>query len=147
MILLDTTILVYAVGSEHDLRAPCRAVIDLAREQEARVSTTVEAIQEFAHVRAKRRGRADAADLARDYAIGLAPLLRPEGEDLLLGLEWFRSTTELGAFDAVLAGAALRHGLPLASADGSFAEVTGLRVLDPRSPSFLEEARELARDS
>jgi predicted nucleic acid-binding protein len=72
-------------------------------------TTTVEAIQEFAHVRAQRRGRFDAAGLAEDYVELLAPLLAVTAEDRGAGLALFARSEGLGALDAVLAAGC---GLP-----------------------------------
>jgi len=55
-----------------------------------RATTTLEVIQEFAHVRARRRGRKDAVRHARAYADVFAPLLLPVGEDLDRGLALFQ---------------------------------------------------------
>ncbi len=138
MIVFDTTILVYAVGSDHELRAPCRRALELARDGSVRATTTIEVVQELAHVRARRRSRADAALLARACVAGLRPLLRPDEDDVTDGLLLYERSEALGAFDAVLAAAARRRGWTIASADRAFAEVTGLDVLDPARPGFLE---------
>ena len=61
MILLDTTVLVYAVGDAHPLRQPCRQLVEAVRDAHLRATTTTEVIQEFAHVRSRRRPRHDAA--------------------------------------------------------------------------------------
>lgn len=45
MILLDTTILVYAVGTDHHLREPCRQLLEGVRDGRLRACTTVEVIQ------------------------------------------------------------------------------------------------------
>lgn len=138
MIVLDTTVLVYAVGDEHPLRSPCRQVIELAESGKLVATTTVEVIQEFVHVRARRRSRADAAALGADLATLLSPLLRPDGNDLRRALELFERTEALGAFDAVLATTALHVGADaLVSADRGFATVSDLRHLDPGDPNFI----------
>jgi len=142
VILVDTTVLVYSVGTDHDLRSPCRDLLRLVEEGRVRATTTVEVLQEFAHVRARRRSRADAVAVARNAAIGLSPLAHPDFEDLMEGLELFRTSERLGAFDAVLAASALRQGWALASADTAFEAVQGLRYLNPASPTFLAETRE-----
>jgi predicted nucleic acid-binding protein len=141
MIMFDTTILVYAVGAEHPLRNPTRSMIEMVRDQRIRATTTVEVVQEFAHVRARRRSRADAASRASEFAVGLAPLSQPDEDDLLEGLELFRDTDDLGPFDAVLAATARRRAWALASADRSFERVDGLLFLNPASPAFLDEVR------
>jgi predicted nucleic acid-binding protein len=126
VIVLDTTILTYAVGDEHPMREPCRTLLRQAGRGRVDATTTVEVIQEFVHVRARRRGRADAAALGRDYATLFAPLLAPTAEVLVDGMRIYEVTHALGAFDAVLAAAAIANGATLVSADRAFAEVAGL---------------------
>ncbi len=132
MIVLDTTVLVYAKGDTHPLRDPCRELISAIANRDLEATTTVEAIQEFVHVRARRRGRSDAAKLASDYIELLSPLLTVSGEHLRQGLSIFESSERLGAFDAALAAAALSIGAPrLISADTAFASVPGLHHVVP----------------
>ena len=100
MIVVDTTVLVYAVGDGHLLSDPCRELVRRVGDARIRATTTVEVLQEFAHVRARRRGRADAAELTRTYRRLFAPLLPCDGEDLEAGLELFGHHDALGAFDA-----------------------------------------------
>ena len=139
MIVVDTTVLVYAVGAEHPLRQPCRDLIARIGAGEVAATTTVEVIQEFAHVRARRRTAVDAASVSSDYATLLAPLLRPDEEDLGRGLELFAAIGGLGAFDAVLAATVMRSErlTALVSADRSFALVDGLDHRDPADPGAL----------
>ncbi len=139
MILLDTTVLVYAVGADHPLREPCRAVISAVGDGRIAATTTVEVLQEFAHVRARRRGRDDAALLTERYAALLAPLVTVDADDLTLGMRDFRAHDDVGAFDAVLAAVAQRreHISALVSADRAFAGIPGLAWLDPADGAFL----------
>jgi uncharacterized protein len=134
MIVLDTTVLVYAKGGDHPLAAPCRSLIQAIGAGRVQATTTAEVIQEFVHVRARRRDRRDAAGLGRAYLDLLTPLL-PLNEALIRGgLRLFVSASKLGAFDAVLAAAAMEAGAEaLVSADRAFASVKGLRHLDPGS--------------
>jgi hypothetical protein len=137
VIVVDTTILISAVGGEHELREPSGALLAAAREGRIAVTTTPEVIQEFVHARARRRGRADAASLGRDLATGLAPLVVVDEEDLAIGLALFERT-QLGSFDSVLAALALRRGCTLVSADRAFGEVPGLVHVAPGTPAFAE---------
>jgi uncharacterized protein len=135
MIVLDTTVLVYAKGTNHPLRDPCRRLIEAIAARELDATTTVEVIQEFVHVRAQRRGRSDAAALGGDYADLLAPLLTTGDEHLRNGLALFEREDRLGAFDVVLAATALEVGASaFVSADGAFAAVKGLRHVIPDEP-------------
>ena len=86
MIVLDTTVLVYAEGSEHPLRDPCRALIATIAAGDVTATTAVRVIQELVHVPARRRERTDAAAMGRDYAELLSPLLPVGGEHLERGL-------------------------------------------------------------
>jgi predicted nucleic acid-binding protein len=134
MVVLDTTVLVYAKGAEHPLRDPCRRLIGAIAEGELEATTTAEVIQEFAHVRARRRGREDATSLARDYATLLAPLLVLTPAALDRGLTLFERSERLGPFDAVLAAAAEAAGAEaLVSADGGFGEIPGLAHVVPNA--------------
>lgn len=132
MIVLDTTVLVYATGGDHALREPCRRLVEGISQGHVEASTTVEVVQEFVHVRARRRGRHDAAALGAAYADLLAPLLPVLGQDLERGLGLYRDSERLGAFDAVLAAAAMaRQATCLVSADTAFAGVPGLVHVAP----------------
>ncbi len=131
MILVDTTVLSYAVGAEHPLREPCRRLLCALADERIQATTTIEVIQEFVHVRARRRSRADAVALARHYIAALSPLVT-RAEDLSLGLRLFEAQADLGAFDSVLAAVALnRRAEALVSADHAFGGVAGLRWVDP----------------
>jgi len=132
MIVVDTTVLVYAVGSEHAYREPSRSLIEAVRAGDIQATTTIEVIQEFAHVRARRRGRDDARRLAAAYADLLAPLRTTSELNLRSGLEQWARSERLGAFDAVLAEVARDLGaLAVVSADRAFEDVDGVRHVIP----------------
>jgi uncharacterized protein len=132
MIVLDTTVLVYAVGADHPLREPCQQLIRAVADGTVLATTTVEVIQEFTHVRARRRDRKDAAALARDYIELLSPLLIVEETDLREGLRLYEEKSGFGAFDAILAAAAHAAGADaLVSADSGFADITAIQHVVP----------------
>lgn len=134
MILIDTTVLVYAVGAVEGPRDANRRLLEAIRDERVRATTTAEVIQEFAHVYARRRSRKEAARLATDYADLLSPLIAVERRDLDEGLVLFERLAALGAFDAVLAAVALNRGAEaIVSADGAFAHIPRLRHVDPVS--------------
>lgn len=132
MIVLDTTVLVYAKGTDHPLRDPCRALVAAIAEEHLEATTTAEVIQEFVHVRARRRDRGDAAARGRDYVELLSPLLSVTRDHLQRGLTLFETTPRLGAFDAVLAAAAAEAGaMAIVSADTAFAGVPDIAHIVP----------------
>lgn len=139
MIVVDTTVLVYAVGAEHPLREQSRRLLEAAAGGGIAATTTVEVVQEFAHVRGRRRERSDAVALAREYARLLAPLLAVGSDDLERGLALFEAQPALGAFDAVLAAAAVGAGAEaLVSSDRAFGTVPGLRYAALGTQKFEE---------
>lgn len=132
MIVLDTTVLVYALGRDHELRDPCRTLIEAIGDGRIDATTTPEVIQEFTHVRARRTDRRDAAKTAADYAELLDPLVTVQRQHLLAGLTLFERDDALGAFDAVLCAVALETGADaVVSADRAFAAVPGLHHVTP----------------
>ena len=140
MILLDTTILVYAVGADHPLREPCRRIVTAIGDGRLAATTTVEVLQEFAHVRARRRGRADARATASSFAALLGPLVQPDADDLEQGLRLFVEHESIGAFDAVLAAIVQRrdHLTGLLTADTGFATISGFPAWNPSNAGALD---------
>jgi predicted nucleic acid-binding protein len=135
VILLDTTVLVYAIGEEHPLRDPCRRLLAAHADGQLDATTTIEVIQEFTHIRAQRRTRQDAVRIGRHYLAALSPITTT-AQDLDRGLELFERYPKLGAFDAVLAAVALSRAETLVSADHAFASVGGLVWVDPATPAL-----------
>lgn len=138
MIVVDTTVLVYAVGGEHPLREPSARLVDAVGDGRVTATTTVEVVQEFVHVRSRTHDRANAVALGRRWAALLSPLLQPSERDLELGLSFF-GQGDVGAFDAILAATALGHGAEaLVSADRAFAKIPGLVHVSPGAPEFTD---------
>lgn len=139
MIILDTSVLVYAVGSDHPLTRPCERLVEAIRAGRVRATTTPEVIQEFAHVRSRRRSRHDAAVLGHAYVDLLSPLIVVESEDVVRGLRLFERHSHLDAFDAVLAAVAIeRQAEALLSGDRAYGAVRGVPYVDPATPALDE---------
>jgi uncharacterized protein len=137
VIVVDTTVLAYAVGSEHPLREPSRQMVAAIRDGLVTATTTVDVIQEFAHGYARRRPRATAVAHARRYVTLLAPLLAPTEGDLDAGLRLFQDQEGLDAFDAVLAATAIAHQAEaLVSGDRAFAALRRLPFVELGSQEF-----------
>lgn len=130
--LYDTAVFVYAVGSEHHYRKPCRAIVASARSGELAGEASVELVQEFAHVRIRRTGdRPGALALAR--AVGeLCRLHGFEPPDLPLAMTLLEHHTGLQTRDAVHAATAINRGIrKILSPDRAFDAVPGLDRIDP----------------
>jgi predicted nucleic acid-binding protein len=139
VIVVDTSILVYAVGSEHDLGEPSGRLFDAVAEGRLEATSTVEVIQEFTHAFSRRRSRREAADRARSYTTLLAPLLASDASYVDPALDLFERHERLDIFDAFLTAAALDAGASaLVSADAAFASLEELSHVAPGSAAFEE---------
>lgn len=131
MLLLDTNVFVYAMGREHPLREPARALLRAADTGRVVLTTTPEVIQEFTHVFSLTRTRGDAADRALDVSRTCSPLITSREGDVSVALELFKQHDRVDAFDCLLAAIALREQVDgLVSADRAFAAVAYLRWID-----------------
>ena len=137
MIVLDTTILVYATGDVHPARNDSLRLLEAIAHGRIEGTTTIEVIQEFVHVRARRQSRAEAAKSARSFADLLSPLLVIHEAIVEAGLRIFERSNSLGAFDSFLAATAIASGADaLVSADGGFSSVPRLMHVVPGTAEF-----------
>jgi uncharacterized protein len=137
VIVLDTNVLLYAVGSEHPLRPPSRDLFETVASGEVAATTMPEVIQEFTHGYGRRRPRSQAALHARRFAALLEPLVETTSGVVAAALDLYESHQQLDAFDAFLAAAAIATGArALVSADRAFAAVDGLRFVELGSQEF-----------
>ena len=148
MIILDTTVLMYATGTDHPLREPCQALVAAITAGEIEATTTPEVIQELAHVRARRLDRAEAVRVARDFSNLLSPLVVVDEAVLAVGLRLYEETPVLGSFDAILCAAALGSSAEaIVSADRAFATAKSVVHLDPAAPDFMRRLRRIGGTS
>ena len=132
MIVLDTTVLVYAVGGEHPLRTSCRRLLEAIADRTLTATTTPEVVQEFVHVRSRRRDRSDSVRLGLEWTSLLAPLVVVDEPTLTEGLHLYERVAGLGSFDAILAATARRLGAhALVSADQRFTRVPDIHHVVP----------------
>ncbi|MGH4012612.1 MAG: type II toxin-antitoxin system VapC family toxin [Pseudonocardiaceae bacterium] len=130
--LYDTSVFVYARGTEHEYREPCRAVIRLAEQGALAGEASVELVQEYAHILGRRGlSGTDVREQARDVA-ALCLLHDFAEEDLRLALNLVATHPVLRVRDAVHTATALRRGISvILSADRDFDGIAGLERLDP----------------
>lgn len=118
---------------------PCRRLVEGIAAGRVEATTAVDVLQEFTHVYARRRSRREAARIARHYAELLAPVFSFERGHLEAALRLFERQPALGAFDALLAAAAIaQEADALVSADEAFRTVPGLRLVEPATSAFEE---------
>ncbi len=130
--LYDTSIFVYARGTEHQYREPCRELVRLAQQGLLAGEASVGLIQEYAHL-LRRRGLSGVAvrEQARDVA-ALCLLHTFAESDLRLALNLLATHSKLRMRDAVHAATALRRGISvIVSTDSDFDGITRLVRIDP----------------
>ncbi|ROS75277.1 type II toxin-antitoxin system VapC family toxin [Cellulomonas sp. PhB143] len=129
-LFVDTAVLAYALGGEHAMRGPCRALLEAAARGDVELHASVEMVQELLHHRLRRGDRAAAVAQARGAAA--ACVLHPFDADVLARAVDLVEQAGLGGRDAVHAATALQHGFAaLVSPDRDFDAVPGVERLDP----------------
>ena len=130
--LVDSAVVVYALGADSPWRQACRQVLVQAGEQRIRAYASVEMIQELVHHRLRRSGdRALAVQQGR-YASSLFTLLNFDREVLDLSLDLTERVPTVRGRDAVHAATALAYGIDrIISPDRAFDGIPGLTRLDP----------------
>jgi predicted nucleic acid-binding protein len=139
VIVVDSNVLLYAVGTDHPHREASKRLFDAVAAGTVAATTTPDVIQEFTHVYGRRRTRRDASRHARRFAILLGPLVATTNDVVVPALDLYERYEGLDAFDALLAAAARHEGASaLVSADRAFAEVKRLPFVELGSPKFDE---------
>jgi uncharacterized protein len=132
-VFLDTAVLMYAAGTEHRLRAPCRRVLRQVADGELDAVTSAEVIQEILH-RYTRIGRADVgAALARASLDLLAPVL-PLTHAVMRRLpDLVEHYPHHAARDLVHVATCMHEGITdILSPDRGFDAVEGIHRIDPQ---------------
>lgn len=131
-ILLDSNIVVYALGQESSLRDPCRRLLGRAAAGEFRAYGSTEMVQEVVHHRLRRTGdRALAARNGRDIAASCTTLAF-DREILDLSLDLIERIPTIRGRDAVHVATAIAYGISrIASTDRAFDDIPGIDRLDP----------------
>lgn len=138
-VLVDTNVVLYAIGGPHAYAEPCRRLLALAGEGGLTLEAPVDLVQEIAHHRTRRlRDRRQAAADAL-AAAALCRLHPVEPEDARAAAQLFASSQTLSARDAVFAAIAARHGLgEILSADTDFDGLPQLRRIDPADSDAID---------
>lgn len=131
-ILLDTTVLTYAAGDRsHRLYPPAAEIVRGIDQATIRATTTPEVLQEFMHVRSRRRTRENAQAWVERYAAMLSPLVVVGEHTILRAAQVFAERPSIGAFDAVLVAVLLEaDDLELVTADRGLLQLDDVPVID-----------------
>jgi hypothetical protein len=138
--LLDTNVVLYAIGGPHPYAEPCRRIIALAGEAKLQLEAPVDLVQEVLHHRARRLGDRAQARADAFAAAGLCHLHAVDPEDARAAAELFADCERISARDAIFAATAARHGLDaILSVDGDFDELPDLTRIDPADREAVAE--------
>ena len=135
LILVDGTVLAYAVGDAHPLRDRCRALLEAHGDGRLEMTTTVETLRAFLELRRRTGHASDAVELTRHLANALRPIVTTRA-DLERALNLLDAEPRLTPAQAILAAVAIGHDAEaLLSADPGFDRIAGLRWVDPGGPA------------
>ncbi len=136
--LYDTSIFVYALGSEHRYKEPCREIVRKAAAGHLQGEASGDLLQELMHQRARRTGdRREAAAAARNVTklVWWHPV---EPDDVQRGIGLFETHAGLSARDSVFAALALNRGIDaILTTDRAFDGIDGLERIDPEDEQAL----------
>ena len=137
-VLLDTNVILYALGGPHTQAEPCQRILDLVGDGRLQAEAPVDIVQEILHHRNRRLGaRAQAAKDAQAAAT-LCRLHAVEPQDSHEAARMFANSPRLSARDAIFAAIATRHGLAnILTADADFDDLPGLRRIDPSDAAAI----------
>ena len=132
-VLVDSSILIYALGDPHPARDSCRRFLREATSGNGRAYASVEMFQETLRHRMRRTGDRAVAITEIREAEPMFITLNFDHEVLERALDLIEHS-EVRGRDAVHAANALTYGIEtIASTDAAFDGVRGLRRLDPTS--------------
>lgn len=130
--LLDTAVFVYAVGSDHPHRAPCRALVRALADERLTADISVEAVQEYIHVRTRAGIDRSQAVKEGQAIIALCRVHDVEMAHVQVAFQLFRTHPRLHLRDAIHAATALSCLADvIVTPDRALDHVPGLRRLDP----------------
>jgi hypothetical protein len=141
VLLVDTTVLVYAVGAYDALREPCRWLLSHVASRRIEATTTVEVIHRFVGIRAARWGGGDAVALGRAYLDLLSPLAVVTEDHLGTALTLYDDHAGLLPAEAVLAAVAAARDATLVSADRTYATLGRPRWVHPGDAGLVDLLR------
>lgn len=129
---VDTSVIMYAAGSDHALKAPCQRVLERVADGELDAVISVEVVQEIIHRFAAIRRPAQGASIASDAMDLFAPVLPITHATVRRMPELIALYSALAARDLLHVAACQQEGIEeIISTDRGFEAVVGLRRIDP----------------
>lgn len=132
MKLIDTNIIIYAVGRPHPYREPSARILKEASADLDAYTIDTEVLEELLHVYTMRGERSQAL-LVFDRSLVLFPNPLPIGRsELVRARDLMEQHTQLSSRDALHAAVVMTGGLEgIVTTDRGFRMIPGLEVFDP----------------
>lgn len=137
-VYVDTNVFLYAIGTSHSYREPCRAIVGALGAGHLSGETSVETLQEIVHHR-RRRGDADATGSGR-RAADLCSVVHPIDRQLALAaLDLIDLHPDLPTRDALHAATALATDVAvMLSTDSDFDAIPAIKRVDPADRAAVQ---------
>ena len=132
MRLIDANIPIYAVGSPHPYREPCRRLLEIVDEGNHDFMTDSEVLQEILHV-LHRRGRSSVGfELVSGLVWSLRSVVSIGTAEINAAMGLLREYPQIDTRDAIHAAVVQLHGLEgVVSADRDLDVIRGVTRFDP----------------
>lgn len=132
MYFLDATVFMYAFGTEHAYREPCKRILRGVTSGEIAATTSAEVLQEIAHRYFAINRRAEAVRVLRALPGILRVILPLRSEDMALVPDLAEKYPRLGARDVAHMSVMIANGLRrIVTADRDFDGLEEVERMDP----------------
>ena len=131
MILVDTNVLMYATGTEHQFKDDSLRLLNAIATQSVEAAINAEILQEILH-RYRAVGRWEEGKAVFDRACALFSPIYPVGEEEVRRARFVMDQYDLGARDAIHVAVAERQGVEaICSYDRAFDRVETVKRVEP----------------
>lgn len=131
MRLIDTNVVIYAVGKAHPLQDEARRVLDRVAEGTLHANVDAELLQEVLHVYNTRKERRKGFDTVNDLLVLFPNPISIGREEIEVARDLMRAYSVLGARDAIHAAVVQTHDLEgIVTADNVFERIKGVKRFD-----------------
>jgi predicted nucleic acid-binding protein len=129
---IDTAVIMYAAGSDHPLRAPCRRILGEVAEGSLEAAISVEVVQEILHRFTALKRPEIGASMANDALDLFAPVLPITHAVMRRMPGLVQRYPALAARDLLHVATCLEEGIAeIVSPDRGFDSVAEIRRIDP----------------
>lgn len=132
MKLIDSNIVIYAIGREHPLRENCRVIMSEAYSGELDANVNVELLQEVLHYYHRRGATDTGLRVCHDLMTGFRVPFTVNRETARIAADLLARHRQIQSRDAFHAAVVFENGLEgIISADRGFDGIFGLKRFDP----------------